>query len=244
MAIANNHITSPPQNTSYTLHTRLPQEARSPTTLVPPAPYRILFTHNTPQPSPFHCLIHAPPSRTTPCYGRVRRQPLSPPWVSARRLVQRIFMSALPKARRVVHGSLRLCVTNRALNEGTIKNRYPLHLIKATLMYLSQAKWFSKLDVRGAYILIRMKEGDELKTAFRTRHGLFECLVMSTASARRAFAVFIAISRRLMCSRKGLTVPRVSARLTGQCGNWPNQKGSGLQWELYLNRRGFHSRTL
>ena len=66
----------------------------------------------------------------------------------------------------------------RVLNEGTIKNRYPLPLIKETLMRLSQAKWFSKLDVRGAYNLIRMKEGDEWKTAFRTRYGLYESLVM------------------------------------------------------------------
>ena len=75
-------------------------------------------------------------------------------------------------------GSLRLCVDYRVLNEGTIKNRYPLPLIKETLMRLSQAKWFSKLDVRGAYNLIRMKEGDEWKTAFRTRYGLYESLVM------------------------------------------------------------------
>ena len=58
-------------------------------------------------------------------------------------------------------GSLRLCVDYRALNEGTIKNRYPLPLIKETLMRLSEAKWFTKLNVRGAYNLIRIKEGDE-----------------------------------------------------------------------------------
>ena len=66
----------------------------------------------------------------------------------------------------------------RALNEGTIKNRYPLPLVKETLMRLAQARIFTKLDVRGAYNLIRMKEGDEWKTAFRTRYGLFKSLVM------------------------------------------------------------------
>ena len=45
-------------------------------------------------------------------------------------------------------------------------------------MRLSEANWFTKLDVRGAYNLIRIKEGDEWKTAFRTRYGLFESLVM------------------------------------------------------------------
>ena len=59
----------------------------------------------------------------------------------------------------------------RALNEGTIKNRYPLPLVKETLMRLAQARIFTKLDVRGAYNLIRMKEGDEWKTVFRTPMG-------------------------------------------------------------------------
>lgn len=75
-------------------------------------------------------------------------------------------------------GGLRLCVDYRGLNEGTIKNRYPLPLIRETLNNLSKAKWFTKLDVRGAYNLIRIAEGEEWKTAFRTRYGLYESLVM------------------------------------------------------------------
>ena len=43
---------------------------------------------------------------------------------------------------------------------------------------MSRAKYFTKLDIRGAYNLIRMADGDEWKTAFRTRYGLFESLVM------------------------------------------------------------------
>jgi hypothetical protein len=75
-------------------------------------------------------------------------------------------------------GSLRLVVDYRGINEGTIKNRYPLPLLQDTLMNLSKAKWFTKLDIRGAYNLIRMAEGEEWKTACRTRYGLFESLVM------------------------------------------------------------------
>ena len=75
-------------------------------------------------------------------------------------------------------GSLRFCVNYCDLNEKTIKNRYPLPLIQETLMQLSKARYFTKLDIRGAYNLIRMAEGDEWKTAFRTRYGLFESLVM------------------------------------------------------------------
>jgi len=65
-------------------------------------------------------------------------------------------------------GSLRLCVDYRGLNEGTIKNRYPLPLVKETFMQLSRAKIFTKLDIRGAYNLIRMRAGEEWKTAFGT----------------------------------------------------------------------------
>jgi len=75
-------------------------------------------------------------------------------------------------------GSLRLCVDYRGLNEGTIKNRYPLPLIRETLLQLSKARYYTTLDVRGAYNLLRMAEGEEWKTAFRTRYGLFESLVM------------------------------------------------------------------
>ena len=38
-------------------------------------------------------------------------------------------------------------------------------------MQLSKAKWLTELDIRGAYNLVRMAEGDEWKTAFRTRYG-------------------------------------------------------------------------
>ena len=75
-------------------------------------------------------------------------------------------------------GGLRLCLDYRGLNEGTIKNRYPLPLIRETLMRLSKARYYTTLDVRGAYNLLRVAEGDEWKTAFRTRYGLFESLVM------------------------------------------------------------------
>jgi hypothetical protein len=75
-------------------------------------------------------------------------------------------------------GSLQLVVNYRGINEGTIKNRYPLLLLQDTLMNLSKAKWFMKLDIHREYILIHIAEGKEWKTAFHTRYGLFESLVM------------------------------------------------------------------
>ncbi|OAQ57620.2 retrovirus polyprotein [Pochonia chlamydosporia 170] len=75
-------------------------------------------------------------------------------------------------------GGLRFCVDYRALNAITIKNRYPLPLIQETLSQLSQAKYFTKLDVVAAFNRIRIKEGQEWMTAFNTRYGLFESLVV------------------------------------------------------------------
>ncbi|XP_044721805.1 reverse transcriptase (RNA-dependent DNA polymerase) domain-containing protein [Hirsutella rhossiliensis] len=57
------------------------------------------------------------------------------------------------------------------------KDRYPLPLIEETLRSLSKAKWLTKLDVIAAFHKIRVEEGDEWKTAFRTRYGLYEWLV-------------------------------------------------------------------
>jgi hypothetical protein len=76
------------------------------------------------------------------------------------------------------NGKLRLCIDYRKLNEITIKNRYPLPLISEIRDRLYGAEWFTALDLRGAYNLIRIKEGDEWKTAFRTPLGHFETLVM------------------------------------------------------------------
>ena len=87
-------------------------------------------------------------------------------------------------------------MNHRALNEGTITNRYPLPLVQDTLMRLAQARVFTKLDVCGAYNLIRMKAGDEWKTAFRTRDSLFESLVMpfGLTNAPATFQNFINIA--------------------------------------------------
>ncbi|KAI1006047.1 hypothetical protein K3495_g2170 [Podosphaera aphanis] len=73
-------------------------------------------------------------------------------------------------------GGLRFCVDYRGLNAITKKDRYPLPLIRETLRQLAKARWFTKVDVRTAFHRIRIK-GDEWKTAFRSRQGLFEWLV-------------------------------------------------------------------
>ncbi|KAL0161463.1 hypothetical protein M9458_045188, partial [Cirrhinus mrigala] len=76
-------------------------------------------------------------------------------------------------------GGLRPCIDYRALNRYTIKFRYPLPLVPAALEQLRSARIFTKLDLRSAYNLVRIREGDEWKTAFVTPTGHYEYLVMS-----------------------------------------------------------------
>jgi len=69
-------------------------------------------------------------------------------------------------------------VDYRGFNKITKKNRYPLPLISGLLDRLRTGKIFTKLDLHGAYNLLRIHPGDEWKTAFRTRYGHFEYTVM------------------------------------------------------------------
>lgn len=75
-------------------------------------------------------------------------------------------------------GGLRLCVDYRGLNAITIKNRYPLPLVQETLSRLAQAKYYTTLDINSAFNRIRIAEGHEWMSAFNTRLGLYESLVM------------------------------------------------------------------
>ncbi|KAI2657893.1 Transposon Tf2-6 polyprotein [Labeo rohita] len=89
-------------------------------------------------------------------------------------------------------GSLRPCIDYRGLNDITVKNRYPLPLMSSAFEILQGAKIFTKLDLRNAYHLVRIKEGDEWKTAFNTPLGHFEYRVLPFALAN-APSVFQAL---------------------------------------------------
>lgn len=75
-------------------------------------------------------------------------------------------------------GGVRICQDYRGLNSITIKNRYPLPLIRETLDAICHAKYYTKLDIIAAFNKLRIAEGHEWKTAFSTRFGLYESLVM------------------------------------------------------------------
>ncbi|KAF8736561.1 hypothetical protein RHS02_06280, partial [Rhizoctonia solani] len=90
-------------------------------------------------------------------------------------------------------GSLRLVVDYRKLNDVTHKNVYPLPRQDNLMAKLRHAKIFTKLDLRWGYNNVQIKEGDEWKTAFRTKYGLFEYLVMpfGLTNAPAAFQHFM-----------------------------------------------------
>ena len=75
-------------------------------------------------------------------------------------------------------GSLRFCVDYRMLNAVTIKDRFPLPRAQDLIDRLSGARYFTSLDLRSGYWQVKIKEEDVHKSAFITRYGQYEWLVM------------------------------------------------------------------
>ncbi|CUA78235.1 Transposon Tf2-11 polyprotein [Rhizoctonia solani] len=123
-------------------------------------------------------LGHAPLYSMTPAESKELKE-----WLDKELAQGKITPSKSPIASPVMFvkkkdGSLHLVVDYRKLNKATKKNSYPLPRQDHLLAKIQGTKIFTKLDLRWGYNNVRVKEGDEWKTTFCTKYGLFETKVM------------------------------------------------------------------
>uniref|UniRef100_A0A8L0DW93 ribonuclease H n=1 Tax=Oncorhynchus mykiss TaxID=8022 RepID=A0A8L0DW93_ONCMY len=122
-------------------------------------------------------------------------------------------------------GGLCPCIDYGGLNKITVRYTYPLPLIAMAIESMHRARFFNKLDLRSAYNLVRIRKGDERKTAFSTTSGHYEYLVMPYGLQPCVISRLPPRYRR--CS-DFLSLPTTTRGLSGA----PNNEHAPVEWSL------------